>query len=69
MEHAAQYLKENPSIRVQVGDYADGRGSAEYNLALGEERANAARNALIAAGVDADRIQVISYRKEANMHR
>jgi peptidoglycan-associated lipoprotein len=67
IEHAAQYLKDNPSIRVLVGGYADERGSAEYNLALGEERANAARNALIAAGVDADRIQVISYGKEAQV--
>jgi peptidoglycan-associated lipoprotein len=67
IEHAAHYLKENPSIRVQVGGYADERGSAEYNLGLGQERANAARNALIAAGVDADRIQVISYGKEAQV--
>jgi peptidoglycan-associated lipoprotein len=67
IEHAAQYLKENPSIRVLVGGYADERGSAEYNLALGEERANAARNALIAEGVDPERIQVISYGKEAQV--
>jgi peptidoglycan-associated lipoprotein len=67
INHAAQYLKDNPSIRVLVGGYADERGSAEYNLALGEERANAARNALIAAGVDAERIQIISYGKEAQV--
>ncbi|WP_353069005.1 OmpA family protein [Tunturibacter empetritectus] len=67
IEHAAKYLQDNPSIRVLVGGYADERGSAEYNLALGEERANAARNALIAAGVDADRIQVISFGKEAQV--
>jgi peptidoglycan-associated lipoprotein len=67
IEHAAKYLQDNPSIRVLVGGYADERGSAEYNLALGEERANAARNALIAAGVDADRIQVISFGKEAQI--
>jgi peptidoglycan-associated lipoprotein len=67
IEHAAHYLKENPSIRVLVGGYADERGSAEYNLGLGQERANNARNALIAAGVDADRVQVISYGKEAQV--
>jgi peptidoglycan-associated lipoprotein len=67
IEHAAKYLQDNPSIRVLVGGYADERGSAEYNLALGEERANAARNALIAAGVDADRIKVISFGKEAQI--
>jgi len=67
IEHAAKYLQDNPSIRVQVGGYADERGSAEYNLGLGEERANAARNALIAAGVDAERIQVISFGKEAQI--
>jgi len=65
--HAAQYLKDNPSIRVQVGGYADERGSAEYNLGLGEERANTARNALIAAGVDPDRIEVISFGKETQI--
>jgi peptidoglycan-associated lipoprotein len=67
IEHAAQYLKDNPSIRVLVGGYADERGSAEYNLALGEERANAARNALIGEGVDPERIQVISFGKEAQV--
>jgi peptidoglycan-associated lipoprotein len=67
IDHAAQYLNDNPSIRALVGGYADERGSAEYNLALGAERANAARNALIAAGVDPERIQVISYGKEAQV--
>jgi peptidoglycan-associated lipoprotein len=65
--HAAQYLKDNPTIGVLIGGYADERGSAEYNLALAEKRANAARNALIAAGVAPDRLQIISYGKEAQV--
>jgi peptidoglycan-associated lipoprotein len=64
IEHAARYLNDHPSIRVLIGGYSDERGSAEYNLALGENRANAARNALIAAGVAAERLQIISYGKE-----
>jgi peptidoglycan-associated lipoprotein len=61
---AASYLAAHPAIRVLIGGYADERGSAEYNLALGENRANSARAALIAAGVAPGRIRVISYGKE-----
>jgi peptidoglycan-associated lipoprotein len=61
---AASYLAAHPAIRIVVGGYADERGSAEYNLALGENRANAARTALTAAGVAPTRVRVISYGKE-----
>jgi peptidoglycan-associated lipoprotein len=61
---AAEYLTAHPSIKVVIGGYCDDRGSAEYNLALGENRANAARTALISAGVAANRLRVISYGKE-----
>jgi peptidoglycan-associated lipoprotein len=61
---AASYLAAHPAIRLIIGGYADERGSAEYNLALGENRANAARTALTAAGVAPTRIRVISYGKE-----
>ncbi|WP_158944309.1 OmpA family protein [Granulicella sp. S190] len=61
---AAAYLTAHPAIRVVIGGYCDDRGSAEYNLALGENRANAARTALIAAGIPASRLRVISYGKE-----
>lgn len=61
---AAAYLTQHPAIRVVVGGYCDERGSAEYNLALGENRANAAKQALVSAGVAADRIRVVSYGKE-----
>jgi peptidoglycan-associated lipoprotein len=64
VSQAATYLNAHPSIKVVIGGYCDDRGSAEYNLALGENRANAARTALTSAGVAANRLRVISYGKE-----
>jgi len=61
---AAAYLTAHPAIKVVIGGYCDDRGSAEYNLALGENRANAARTALVSAGISASRLRVISYGKE-----
>ncbi len=61
---AAAYLVAHPDIRVVLGGYCDDRGSAEYNLALGENRANAAKTALVNAGVAASRVRVVSYGKE-----
>lgn len=61
---AASYLVQHPNIRVLIGGYCDERGSAEYNLALGENRANAARTGLIQAGIASSRIRVVSYGKE-----
>ena len=63
-EKAAAYLAAHPAIRVVIGGYCDDRGSAEYNLALGENRANAARQALVSAGVASTRLRVVSYGKE-----
>ena len=60
----AAYLNAHPAIKVLVAGYCDDRGSAEYNITLGENRANAAKTALVAAGVDAGRIRVVSYGKE-----
>ncbi|MFY9853207.1 MAG: peptidoglycan-associated lipoprotein Pal [Terracidiphilus sp.] len=60
----ASYLASHPDIKVVIGGYCDERGSNEYNLALGQNRADAAKNALITAGVAASRIRVISYGKE-----
>jgi peptidoglycan-associated lipoprotein len=60
----ASWLVSHPDIKVVLGGYCDERGSAEYNLALGQNRADAAKNALVTAGVAADRIRVISYGKE-----
>ena len=61
---AASYLNAHPAIKILIGGYCDDRGSAEYNITLGENRANAAKTALVAAGVSGDRIRVVSYGKE-----
>ena len=61
---AAAYLNAHPGIKILIGGYCDDRGSAEYNITLGENRANAAKTALVAAGVSGDRIRVVSYGKE-----
>jgi peptidoglycan-associated lipoprotein len=60
----AAFLNSHPNVKVVVGGYCDERGSNEYNLALGQNRAEAARNALVNAGVAAGRLRVISYGKE-----
>jgi len=60
----ATWLRQNPSVTVVVEGHADERGTREYNLALGERRANAAKDYLMTYGVSSDRIQVISYGKE-----
>jgi peptidoglycan-associated lipoprotein len=61
---AAAYLNANPNIKILIGGYCDDRGSAEFNITLGENRANAAKTALVAAGVSSSRIRVVSYGKE-----
>lgn len=61
---ASQYLKDNPSVTLQVEGHCDERGTTEYNLALGERRANAAKDYLVRQGVDAGRLSVISYGEE-----
>lgn len=61
---AASYLTAHPAIKVVIGGYCDNRGSAEYNLALGENRANSAKSALVTAGVAPSRIRVVSFGKE-----
>ncbi len=61
---SAAFLASHPGVKVVIGGYCDDRGSAEYNLALGENRANSAKSALVAAGVAANRLRIISYGKE-----
>lgn len=61
---AATYLNAHADIKVLIAGYCDDRGSAEYNITLGENRANAAKQALVAAGVNAARVRVVSYGKE-----
>ena len=60
----AQFLQQHPNINFTVEGHCDERGSTEYNLALGDNRANAVKNALTQAGVAANRIKTISYGKE-----
>ncbi|MFG1481462.1 peptidoglycan-associated lipoprotein Pal [Halobacteriovorax sp. GFR7] len=64
LEANADFLKENTSVEVQVEGHADERGGREYNMALGENRARAIKNYLVALGVDASRISTTSYGKE-----
>ena len=67
INHAAAYLQQHSEVSVLIGGYADDRGSAEYNLALGQQRAESARKALIAAGVQPERLQIVSYGKEVQV--
>ena len=60
----AAWLAKYPNMRVTIEGHCDERGTREYNLALGERRANAAKNYLISLGVSADRLSVVSYGKE-----
>ncbi len=60
----ASYLASHPGVRIVIGGYCDERGSDEYNLALGQNRADATKNALVTAGVAATRIRVVSFGKE-----
>lgn len=60
----AKALKERPGIRITIEGHCDERGSERYNLALGDRRANAAREFLVSQGIDASRINTISYGEE-----
>jgi peptidoglycan-associated lipoprotein len=64
LQSQAQYLARYPQIAITVEGHADERGTREYNLALGERRANAAKNYLVGLGVDSGRISTVSYGKE-----
>ena len=64
LDRQAAFLKAEPAARIILGGHADERGTREYNLALGERRAAAARDYLVAKGVNAARIRIISYGKE-----
>jgi peptidoglycan-associated lipoprotein len=64
LEGQAAWLKKYPSTTIAIEGHCDERGTREYNLALGERRANAVKDYLVALGVSANRIQTISYGKE-----
>ena len=64
LDRKASFLNQNSSIRVQVEGHCDERGTNEYNMALGERRANAAKQYLTTAGISAARLSTISYGEE-----
>ena len=64
LDKQAAWLAKYPQVHVQVAGNCDDRGTEEYNIALGERRANAAHDYLVAKGVDASRITTISYGKD-----
>ena len=64
LDRQAAFLNAKPAYRVKIEGHADERGTREYNLALGERRASATRDYLVARGVDGSRIRIVSYGKE-----
>jgi peptidoglycan-associated lipoprotein len=64
LKENAAWLKKNPNTRVQIEGHCDERGTVEYNLALGERRANYTKKYLVSLGIAPDRISTISYGKE-----
>ena len=64
LDRKASFLNQNSSVRVQIEGHTDDRGTNEYNLALGERRANAAKQYLTTAGISAGRLSTISYGEE-----
>ncbi len=63
-ESVATWMNSYPAVAVTIEGHADERGTREYNLALGERRANSVRDYLVALGVNANRLSTISYGKE-----
>ncbi len=64
LKQNAEVLKRFPMVKIQIEGHCDERGTEEYNLALGERRANSAKRYLISLGISADRITTISYGEE-----
>lgn len=64
LDRQAAWLRQYPAVRITVEGHADERGTREYNLALGERRANSVRSYLVAQGIDPTRIMTISFGKE-----
>ncbi len=64
LQQDAQFLKQHPGMKFVIEGHCDERGSTEYNLALGDNRATSTKQALMQLGITADRIRTISYGKE-----
>tara|TARA_Y100001935_G_C17168258_1_gene438854 strand:+ start:292 stop:816 length:525 start_codon:yes stop_codon:yes gene_type:complete len=64
LQDQVAWLKQNSSVSITIEGHCDERGTREYNLALGEKRAQAVKNYLIGLGISPDRVSTISYGKE-----
>ena len=64
LDQKVAILQANPALRIRISGHADERGSDEYNLALGNRRATAAKQYLVSHGIDASRIETVSYGEE-----
>lgn len=64
LNHDATYLKDHPGVVLRIEGHCDERGTADYNMVLGDKRAKAARNYLTAAGVSPKQVAIVSYGKE-----
>jgi peptidoglycan-associated lipoprotein len=64
LDEAVRSLQDNPNLKITIEGHTCNIGTAEYNLALGERRANAVREYLVSRGVTADRLQTVSYGEE-----
>lgn len=64
LQENAALLMKHPAVKIQIEGHCDERGTVEYNLALGERRANNAKKHLVSSGISKDRISTISYGKE-----
>lgn len=64
LEKQANWLAQYPALNITIEGHADERGTREYNLALGERRANSVKNYLVALGVDPRRVDTVTYGKE-----
>ena len=64
LKENAAFLKKNPKMKIQIEGHCDERGTVEYNLALGERRANSTKRYFVSLGITSDRISTISYGKE-----
>lgn len=69
LDRKAAIMRANPAVRVRISGHADERGSDEYNQVLGQRRANAAKDYLVARGVEATRIHLTSYGEERPVDR
>lgn len=64
LNQKAEWLRNNPSVNVVIGGHCDERGTIEYNIALGERRAESAKKYLVNLGIDPSRLETISYGEE-----